>query len=189
MKNKKLVLLISIIILSLVAVGCGGGKTKNEVLTPEQAAVMEGDPLKNLITKEKEWLNQMDKVRDEIKNAYTDWEQGKITREQFNERLNGPKEIVKGVFKDYDLHMEVNPFPEELKRQELYKDGLVNGKELRKFVNNFIFMAQDGIMDAETKTIKYLTDEQVKDVYQNFMVEKYDEYKQKLETALEKEVK
>ncbi len=189
MKNKKVVLLISMLILSLVVAGCGGGKTKNEVKTPEQAAVMEGDPLQNLITKEKEWFTRLDGVRGDVKNIYTDWEQGKISREQFIEKLNGPKAAVNGMIKDYDLHMEVNPFPEELKQQELYKNGLANGEEMRKIVNNFIFLIQEGMMDIETHKLKQLTDDQIKGAYQDFLIEKYDGYKQKLEPALKEAAK
>ena len=186
LKKKILLLVVFVMSLSLFLFGCGEkSNVKVEVQSPEEAARMEGDPIQNLAIKEKEWLGRLDAVREDIKNSYTAWEQEKATKEEFIQQLDGSMDQVKGIKKDYDLHMEVNPFPADKENEEVYKDGLAYGKKLRTNVNNFIFMVTDGIMDAETNKLKPLTDEQIKDLYQNYMVEKYDQYKSKLEPALE----
>ena len=185
MKKKFIWLLVLIIAFSLVAVGCGQSKVQVEVQSPEEAAKMEGDPLQNLAIKEKQWLGSLDSVRGDIAQSFIDWEQGKINRENFINQLKEPNVRVKGLIKQYNLHMEANLFPEEKKDETVYKDGLAYGKKLRTTVNNFIFMSTDGITDPETKKLKTLTDDQVKELYNNYMVEKYDEYRAKLESALE----
>lgn len=190
MLKKKILLLLALSLsLSLVLFGCGGGKATVTVQTPEEAAKMEGDPLENLATKEAQWLSRLDAVRGEISKSYGDWEQGKISKEDFLAQLNNSNATVKALRKDYELHMEVNAFPEALENEGVYKDGLAYGKKLRTNVNNFIFMATDGIMDSQTNKVKPLTDEQIKDVYKKYMVERYDEYKAKLTPALEKTAK
>ncbi|SHK77648.1 hypothetical protein [Desulforamulus aeronauticus] len=190
MKKKILLLLALSLSLSLVLFGCGGSsKEIVEVKTPEEAAKMEGDPIQNLALKEKQWLSQLDVVRSEISKSYDDWEQGKISKEDFLGQLNKSKETIKPLIKDYDLHMEVNAFPEDSKNEEIYKDGLAYGDKLRAIVNNFIFMATEGIMDSQTNKLKPLTDDQIKDVYKKYMVERYDEYKAKLSPALENAAK
>lgn len=186
MKKKILLLLALVMSIGLVVMGCSQSKTKVEVKTPEEAARMEGDPVQNLAIKEKEWLRRLDAVRGEISQSFTAWEQGKATKEEFMNQLAKSKGTVKALIKEYDLHMDVNLFPADKENEEVYKNGLVYGKKLRTTVNNFIFMATEGIMNAETNKLKKLTDEQIKDVYKNYMVEKYDEYKAKLEPALEK---
>lgn len=178
-----LVLAMSI---SLLLTGCGESKVKVEVQSPEEAAKMEGDPVQNLAIKEKEWLSRLEAVREDIKKSYTDWEQGKVTREEFTKQLDNSMKTVRNISKDYDLHMEVNVFPADKENEAVYRDGLVYGKKLRKTVNNFIFMVTDGVMDAQTNKLKQLTDDQVKDLYKKYMVERYEEYKAKLEPALEK---
>lgn len=189
MKKKILLLLVLSVSLSLALFGCGGSKAIVEVKSPEEAAKMEGDPIQNLALKEKEWINRLDVVRSEISKSYGDWEQGKISKEDFLGQLNKSKETIKPLIKDYDLHMEVNAFPEDSKNEEVYKDGLAYGKKLRTNVNNFIFMATEGIMDSQTNKLKPLTEDQIKDVYKKYMVERYDEYKAKLSPALEKAAK
>lgn len=186
MKKKILLLLALVISFSLVAFGCGGSKTKVEVKTPEQAAKMEGDPVQNLAIKEKEWLSRLDAVHSEISKSYTAWQQGKATKEDFLNQLKKSKDTVRGLIKEYDLHMDVNLFPESAKNEAIYKDGLAYGKKIRKTVNDFIFMATEGILDAQTNKFKPLTDDQIKDVYQRYMVERYNEYKAKLQPALDK---
>lgn len=185
--SKKLVLLLALVMsFSLVAFGCGGGKTKIEVKTPEQAAKMEGDPVQNLAVKEKEWLGRLDAVRGDISKSYSEWEQGKTTKEDFMNQLKKSNGTVRGMSKEYDLHMEANPFPADRKNEEFYKDGLAYGNKLRKTANDFIFMATEGILDTQTKKLKPLTDEQIKGLYQNYMANKYDEYRAKLVPALDK---
>lgn len=179
-------MLVLVMSIGLITMGCSQSKTKVEVKTPEEAARMEGDPVQNLIIKEKEWLVRLDAVREEINQSFTAWEQGKATKEDVMNQLTKSKATVRGLIKEYDLHMEVNPFPADKENEEVYKDGLAYGKKLRTTVNNFIFMATEGIMDAQTNKLKKLTDDQIKDVYKNFMIEKYDEYKAKLQPALEK---
>lgn len=186
LKKKLLLLLVLSLSLSLMLFGCGGSKVNVTVQTPEEAAKMEGDPLENLATKEAQWLVQLDAVRDEISKSYGDWEQGNISKEDFLAQLKKSNAKVKSLAQEYDLHMEVNDFPETLESEEIYRNGLAYGKKLRTTVNNFIFMATDGIMDMETNKIRQLTDEQIKGVYENFMVERYDQYKAKLTPALEK---
>lgn len=186
MKKNIVWLLALVAVFSLVIVGCSQSRTKVEVKTPEEAAKMEGDPVQNLSMKETEWLKRLDSVRGEIGQSFKAWEQGKATKEDFMNQLKKSNNTVKSLRKEYDLHMEVNPFPEDKKNEAVYKDGLDYGKKLRTNVNNFIFMATEGIMDAQTNKIKSLTDEQIKDLYKNYMVEKYDEYRAKLQPALEK---
>ena len=189
LKKKILLLLVLSLSLSLMLFGCGGSKTTVEVKTPEEAAKMEGDPIQNLALKEKEWFSSLDVVRGEISKSYGDWEQGKSSKEDFLGQLNKSKATVKFLMKDYDLHMEVNAFPEDRKNEEVYKNGLAYGKKLRTNVNNFIFMATEGIMDSQTNKMKQLTDDQIKAIYKKYMVERYDEYKAKLSPALEKAAK
>lgn len=182
MKKKLLLLLSLLMVVSLVFSGCGESKTKVEVKTPEEAAKMEGDPVQNLTIKEKEWLARLDAVRGEISKSYTGWEQGTVTKEEFMEQLNKSLGAVKGLSKEYDLHTEVNAMPNE--NDEIYKDGLAYGEKLRTTVNNFIFTATEGIIDQETKKFKPLNDDQIKDLYNRYMIERYDEYKAKLQPAL-----
>ncbi|WP_273484633.1 hypothetical protein [Desulforamulus ruminis] len=184
MKKKFIWLLVLIIAFSLVAVGCGQSKVQVEVQSPEEAAKMEGDPLQNLAIKEKQWLGSLDSAHAEIAQSFTDWEQGKITKEDFMNQLKKTNGRIKSLIKAYDLHMEVNYFPEDEKNEAVYKDGLSYGDKLRTIVNNFIFMSTDGILDSETKELKPLTDDQIKDLYKNYMVEKYNDYRAKLEPAL-----
>jgi len=185
--RKRILLLLALVMsIGLLVMGCSQSKTKIEVKTPEEAARMEGDPVQNLAIKEKEWLGRLDAVRGEISRSFTAWEQGKATKEEFLKQLSTSKAAVRGLIKEYDLHMEVNYFPEDKKNEDIYKDGLAYGDKLRTTVNNFIFMATEGIMDAQTNKLKKLTDDQIKDLYKNYMVEKYDEYRTKLEAALEK---
>ncbi|MEG6523096.1 hypothetical protein [Desulfotomaculum sp. 1211_IL3151] len=182
MKKKVLLLLSLLMVVSLFFSGCGESKAKVEVKTPEEAARMEGDPVQNLTIKEKEWLARLDTVREEISKSYTGWEQGTVTKEDFMKQLNKSMDAVKQIRKDYDLHTEVNAMPNE--NEEVYKNSLAYGKKLRTNVNNFIFMATEGILDAETNKLRSLNDEQIKDVYGRYMIEKYDEYKAKLQPAL-----
>lgn len=189
MKKKILLLLALSLSLSLLLFGCGESKVTVTVQTPEEAAKMEGDPLENLATKEAQWLIQLDAVREEITKSYGDWEQGKISKEDFLDQLKKSNSKVRSLAKEYDLHMEVNDFPETLESEEVYRGGLAYGEKLRTTVNNFIFMATDGIMDSQTNQIKPLTDEQIKDVYNKYMIERYDKYKAKLTPALEKMTK
>ncbi|ABO51607.1 hypothetical protein Dred_3105 [Desulforamulus reducens MI-1] len=184
MKKKIVALLAMLMLVSLVLSGCGESKVKVEVKTSEEAAKMEGDPLQNLAIKEQEWLGQLEVIRGDINKSFADWEQGKATKEEFKNQLNKSMAGIKNLRKQYDLHTEVNQLPNE--NEEMYKNGLVYGKKLRTTVNNFIFMTTEGIMDTETKKLKPLDDEQIKGLYKKYMVEKYDEYKGKLEPALEK---
>ncbi|MEG6512220.1 hypothetical protein V6C32_09880 [Desulforamulus ruminis] len=184
MKKKFVCLLILVTAFSLMAVGCGQAKAQVEIKSPEEAVKMEGDPLKNLAIKEKQWLSSLDSARAEIAQSFTDWEQGNITREDFTNQLKKSNGRVKVLMKEYDLHMDANPFPEDRKKEAVYKDGLAYGKKLRTTVNNFIFRSTEGILDFETKEFKLLTDDQIKGLYESDMVGKYDEYRAKLEPAL-----
>ncbi|CCO07616.1 hypothetical protein [Desulforamulus hydrothermalis] len=186
MRKKITLWLVLIMAAGLLVMGCGQSKTKVEVKTPEEAARMEGDPVQNLIIKEREWLGRLDAEHAKIGSLFSAWQQGQATREDFMQQLTKSKRVVRGLIKEYDLHMEVNSFPEDKKNQAVYQEGLAYGDKLRTAVNNFIFMATEGVMDAETKQLKPLTDEQVKELYQKYMVEKYEDYKAKLTAVLEK---
>ncbi|GAB6159349.1 hypothetical protein JCM39194_25500 [Desulfotomaculum varum] len=186
MRKRIWLCLLLVMVVGLLVMGCGQSKTKVEVKTPEEAARMEGDPVQNLIIKEKEWLGRLEAEHAKIGSSFNAWQQGRATREDFTQQLIKSKKVVRGLIKEYDLHMEVNYFPEDKKNQAVYQEGLIYGDKLRTTVNNFIFMATEGVMDDETKKLKPLTDEQVKELYQKYMVEKYDDYKARLTTVLEK---
>ncbi|GAB6179369.1 hypothetical protein JCM14036_06880 [Desulfotomaculum defluvii] len=181
MKKKVLLILGLLMLVSLVFSGCGESNSKVNVKTPEEAARMEGDPVQNLTIKEKEWLDRLDAVREEISNSFTGWEQGTVTKEDFMKQLDKSMGDVKQLRKEYELHTEVNAMPNE--NEKIYKDSLAYGKKLRTNVNNFIFMSTDGILDAETNKLRTLNDEQIKEAYKKYMIEKYDEYKAKLQLA------
>ncbi|RYD07055.1 hypothetical protein N752_00300 [Desulforamulus aquiferis] len=154
-------------------------------MSPEEAAYMEGDPIENLVKKETEWLGRLEVVKEEIDSAYSGWDQGNISKEEYLNKLSSNMNIVREIAKEYDLHMEVNTFPTDVMNQEVYQDGLAYGEKLRTTVNNYIYMVTRGIREMETGNLKALDDDQIKGLHERQMVETYNDYKTKLDWGLE----
>lgn len=186
MNKKYICLLLFVALLTVFAMGCNDSKAKVEIKTQQDAAKMEGDPVKNLAIKEKEWLVKLDQVSNQINQAYTAWEQGKTTRQDFEAELSKAKKEVNAIKEKYEIHLEANPIPAEREQDAV---GLMYGKKLRTTLNNFIFIAIDGIKDSKSDQIKKVTDEQLKGTHQTMMVDRYQKYRDKLETAIEQILK
>lgn len=181
--QKKLVLfLVLVMSLGFFTFGCGSN-VKMEVQSTEEAAKMEGDPVENLAIKEKQWLEKLDAVREKIKLSYNDWEQGKVSREEFIKQLVSQGKKIRSLNKQYENHIEYNPIPPERLEEETYKN-LKYGDKLRTEVNNFIFLVTEGIVDKETNKVNPATDDQIKSLFQKKIIERYDRYKTNLEPAL-----
>ncbi len=184
MKKTHVSMIILTAILSILFAGCGP-KLQVEVQDPKSALKMEGDPIENLALKESQWLDRVDAVYNDVEESFSQWNKGEITKEQFINQLNQHNTILKSIKQEYNDYIDANSLTEEMKSLQIYKDGLVYGKKMRSELNNFIFRATEGVIDAKTNELTPLTDDQIKKMHEYMLTDKYNSYKEKLEVCLD----
>ncbi|WP_104371764.1 hypothetical protein [Desulfocucumis palustris] len=169
---------ISVILLALVLMVIAG--------CASQSAVPE---LQALAAKEKEWLDRLQPISEEINNDYSQWESGQISRDELANRLSKQMEPVKEMRDEYDQYYMQNKLTDELKQTPEYDKGLYYGYSLRLNVTSFLQEAVQGYPSAPSAALKNAapnTDEKLKEFYRTEMQEGYDRKIGLLQDAINK---
>ena len=157
--NIFLLIIITTIILSVLA-GCKSAPPK--------------DPVKDLAEHEKQWLTKLEPITNQIDKTYQAWTNGETDKEIFTSSLKEIRKQFLKINQEYTNYIEKNTLNQELTDKPVYKEGLVNGKNLRADVNEFLITATEGVENPQTKARVPLNDVQLKYFYRQKMIVDYN---------------
>ena len=162
-KTTKLNIFSLIIIVAVLLTTLAGCKT-----TPPK------DPLKDLAEHEKQWLTQLQPITDQIDKTYQAWTNGETDRDSLNVSLKEIHKEFLTIDQNYAKYIKQNPLNQELTDKPAYKEGLVNGKNLRADVKEFLIIATEGVENPQNKVRVSLNDDQLKFFYRQKMIVDYN---------------
>lgn len=194
---KKLIVLAAITLLLFAVSACGkSDESKKDADKPvekteqvnknENGQVVYETDLVEQAKHEHVWLRDIKPIIFKINKAYKSWENGKITRQQLNRELENLYEQFKPMYDNYMHYYETHRLSDAAQNDENYKLGLIHSKELHSAVNNFLYTATKGVIhkDDNENKLRELSDEQLKNAYDKYMVKKYAELEAKVEKAV-----
>ena len=142
------------------------------------------DPVNDLAEHEKQWLTQLEPITKQIDVAYQSWTNGETDRNNFIASLMGIRKEFLKIEQDYQKYIKKNPLSQELINKSAYKEGLINGKNLRVDVNDFLISSTEGIENPQNKSRVPLNDVQLKFFYRQKMIVDYNIHIVALKEAL-----
>jgi len=174
------VLLLCVIIMCFSLAGCASNGSKHQSSTPPQ--------LTELAQKELAWLKDVQSIANQINNFYSEWEKGKISREQLAEKLTPLYTQIKGIRDQYSAYRAETKFSQDVIDNPIYSDGLRYGDSLRLNLQAFILEAIKGYPSSEGIIVKSNPndDEKLKNFYNSEMEAGFTRKLDKLQSALDK---
>ena len=189
MKNKKIFLSLFLLLLTGTFITGCAAKSKQA----ETGKTVSSPGLVRLANLERQLLPEIEGIKQDIDANHKDWDLGKINREELNKKL---KEDIKPLYSSlsnkFTEETKANPMSEEDTKNVLFTDGLNNGKLLRRDVGSFITTVSVGqgtlVPDKEGKNytvqFKPIDDNKLKKLFQENMVNDYNEHLDKLNKSL-----
>lgn len=177
-------------VLLFAVVGCGQKDLK-------PAGSSDQDYLAALADLEKDLLKDFSSLDKDFRTAYQKWETDKISRDEFNglcEKEYIPRiNEIKAKYKEF---ITAYPIPDTLEKNPDFI-ALNNGKLLRSDVGIFLVkvikghgvlkqMPADGKVGAEDIVFQPVSDEELKKLNKEFMIDNFDSHFKELQKGLSK---
>jgi hypothetical protein len=149
---------------------------KGEITIEEKAVdISKEDLLKEMASMEKAWAANMQKLVMKS-DALTDkWIYGEISYNQYIMEFSKYKTEFNEFYNNTEKEYKEKDFANKLKDENLYKNGLIHGKQLRDTVKDFFDTVYEGKKDANGKIIDVFGDT-YKVLYNEKMVKQYNDH-------------
>lgn len=149
--------------------------TKPAAVEEKVVDVSKEDLLKNLTSLEKAWSADLHKIIIKSDDLLDKWVDGEMSYNQYIMENNKIKLEFDEFYNNADTVYKEKDFANILKDEPLYKNKLIQGKQLRETVKDFYDIVYEGKKDATGK-IYDVSGDKYKELYNDKMVKQYNSY-------------
>lgn len=133
------------------------------------------DLLKELTSLEIDWTADLHKLIVNSDDLFDKWLGGEMSYNQYIMEFHKYKLEFDELYKNAESVCEEKDFANQLKDEPLYKNKLIQGKQLRDNVKDFFDIVYEGKKDESGK-IYDVSGEKYKELYNDKMVKQYNNY-------------
>lgn len=133
------------------------------------------DLLKELTSLEIDWTAGLHKLVVKSDDLFDKWQGGEMSYNQYIMEYHKCKLEFDELYKNAESVYEEKDFANQLKDEPLYKNKLIQGKQLRDNVKDFFDIVYEGKKDESGK-IYDVSGEKYKELYNDKMVKQYNSY-------------
>ena len=149
--------------------------TKPAVVEEKVVDVSKEDLLKELTSMEKAWSADLHKIIIKSDDLLDKWEGGEMSYNQYIMENYKIKLEFDEFYNNAETVYKEKDFANILKDEPLYKNKLIQGKQLRETVKDFYDIVYGGKKDATGK-IYDVSGDKYKELYNDKMVKQYNSY-------------
>jgi len=149
--------------------------TKPAVVEEKVVDVSKEDLLKELTSMEKAWSADLHKIIIKSDDLLDKWEGGEMSYNQYIMENYKIKLEFDEFYNNAETVYKEKDFANILKDEPLYKNKLIQGKQLRETVKDFYDIVYEGKKDATGK-IYDVSGDKYKELYNDKMVKQYNNY-------------